>query len=122
MFFIDLSSLLWFSVSCASISYNLAIIINFNFSRLLHLKYPELNEDAYASSLSREKRYEQLTAEKNASNMKDMVRILGNNVDDPWPIFSDKSSARVNTINLGEREIIILRTIQWKYENMFLEP
>lgn len=74
----------------------------FLFSRLLHLKYPELNEEAYGSSLSRESRYRELTKERDAMDMQDMLEILGNRDDDPWPLFSDKPTARVNTINLGK--------------------
>ncbi|KAL5243911.1 hypothetical protein ACI65C_011321 [Semiaphis heraclei] len=70
-------------------------------NRLLHLKYPELNEAAYESSVSRESRYKQMTANKTAANLQDMLEVLGNREDDPWPIFSDKSDARVSTINLG---------------------
>lgn len=70
--------------------------------RLLHLKYPELNEEAYGSSLSRENRYGQLTNDKDAISMQDMLAILGNRDDDQWPIFSDKQTSRVNTINLGK--------------------
>lgn len=44
-----------------------------------------------------------MTANKDAENIQDMLEILGNREDDPYPIFSDKSSARVSTINLGER-------------------
>jgi len=71
--------------------------------RLLYSKYPEANEGGYKSSVVRESRYRQLTADKEAVDMQDMLRILGNRDDDLWPIFSDKSSARVSTINLGER-------------------
>uniref|UniRef100_A0A2S2NY22 Peptidase C45 hydrolase domain-containing protein n=1 Tax=Schizaphis graminum TaxID=13262 RepID=A0A2S2NY22_SCHGA len=74
-------------------------------NRLLHLKYPELDEAAYGSSLSRESRYKQMTANKTAASMQDMLEVLGNREDDPWPIFSDKSDARVSTINLGKRVI-----------------
>lgn len=52
--------------------------------------------------MSRESRYKRLTTDKEAVNVRDMLTILGNRDDDPWPIFSDKSSARVSTINLGE--------------------
>jgi len=70
-------------------------------NRLLHLKYPELDEAAYGSSLSRESRYKQMTANKTVESMQDMLEVLGNREDDPWPIFSDKFDARVSTINLG---------------------
>lgn len=43
-----------------------------------------------------------MAAKKNPTNLKDMLEILGNRDDEPWPMFSDKSSARVSTINLGE--------------------
>lgn len=77
--------------------------------RLLYLKYPELNEGGYGSSVSRESRYSRLTTDKEATTVQDMLRILGNKDDDPWPIFSDKSSARVSTINLGERSLLLHR-------------
>ncbi|XP_025208980.1 uncharacterized protein LOC112604245 [Melanaphis sacchari] len=70
-------------------------------NRLLHLKYPELDESAYGSSVSRESRYKQITANKTAASFQDMLEVLGNRDDKPWPIFSDKSDARVSTINLG---------------------
>ncbi|KAE9530820.1 hypothetical protein AGLY_011282 [Aphis glycines] len=70
-------------------------------NRLLHLKYPELDEAAYGSSLSRESRYKQMTANKTAASIQDMLEVLGNREDDPWPVFSDKPDARVSTINLG---------------------
>lgn len=79
------------------------LYFQFQIFRLLHLKYPELNEAAYGSSVSRESRYKQMTANKTAANLQDMLEVLGNREDDPWPIFSDKSDARVSTINLGER-------------------
>lgn len=61
-----------------------------------------MNEEAYASSMARENRYKQLTTKNNATELKDMLTVLGNKEDDPWPLFSDKSLARVSTINLGE--------------------
>ncbi|XP_027849361.2 uncharacterized protein LOC114128947 [Aphis gossypii] len=70
-------------------------------NRLLHLKYPELDEAAYGSSLSRESRYKKMTANKTAASIQDMLEVLGNREDDPWPVFSDKPDARVSTINLG---------------------
>jgi hypothetical protein len=66
------------------------------------LKYPELNEAAYGSSVSRESRYRQMTKNRDATSLEDMIEILGNKEDDPWPIFSDKATARVSTIHLGK--------------------
>lgn len=47
-----------------------------------------------------------MIANKTAASMQDMLEVLGNKEDDPWPIFSDKSDARVSTINLGERVVL----------------
>lgn len=56
----------------------------------------------YLSSTARENKYKQLTTNKTATSLNDMLLILGNKEDDSWPIFNDRSTARVNTINLGE--------------------
>lgn len=90
----------------------LTYIYTFNF-RLLHLKYPELDEAAYGSSLSRESRYKRMTTNKTAASIQDMLEVLGNREDDPWPMFSDKPDARVSTINLGERVVLYVFYYRW---------
>ncbi|XP_025422737.1 uncharacterized protein LOC112692322 isoform X1 [Sipha flava] len=82
-------------------------------NRLLHLKYPELNEAAYGSSVSRESRYRQMTKNRDATSLEDMIEILGNKEDDPWPIFSDKATARVSTIHLGIFDFIGKTWTMW---------
>lgn len=69
--------------------------------RLLHLTYPELNEEGYNSSCTREARYKHLVANKTATSVQDLLKILGNRDDNPYPLFSDRAEARVSTINLG---------------------
>lgn len=70
--------------------------------RLLHLTYPELIEGGYNSSVVREARYAQLVKNKTVTSKQDLLNVLGNNDDDPFPLFSDRAEARVSTINLGK--------------------
>lgn len=63
--------------------------------------------------MSRESRYKHMTANKTAVNLQDMLEVLGNRDDDPWPIFSDKAEARVSTINLGERVALYVEYYQY---------
>ncbi|VVC42708.1 Peptidase C45 [Cinara cedri] len=74
-------------------------------NRLLHLKYPELNQDGYHGSLTRENRYKILTGQMpndKITNLAELLTVLGNQDDmGVYPIFGDSDTAYVNTINLG---------------------
>lgn len=71
--------------------------------RLLHIKYPEQHADGYNSSVTREKRYEILTKDREIMTVVDLVKVLGNQDDiETYPIFSDRDSAKVSTIMLSE--------------------
>ncbi|VVC42587.1 Peptidase C45 [Cinara cedri] len=92
-------------------------------NRMLHIKYPELHEEAYNSSLVREARYAQLTKNNLISNVVDLVRVLGNQDDiTTYPIFSDSDSARVNTIVLGIFDLDLRVWVLWTNDPLRTPP
>lgn len=79
---------------------------------MLHAEYPETQEDGYASSVVRERRYNQLTKGNAIATAADLVKVLSNQDDiATFPIFRDADTDRVNTIVLGEQSGIADRPV-----------
>lgn len=69
--------------------------------RLHRLKYEELRESGWDSSIARESRYRNMTKEHPVVNAIDILNILGDTEDEKWQIYRDRPDDFVNTINTG---------------------
>ncbi|XP_050420912.1 uncharacterized protein LOC126833544 isoform X2 [Adelges cooleyi] len=71
-------------------------------NRLLCLETPESQDElTYGSSVSRENKYKQLTKNKVATSLNDIVEVLGNSDDGAMSIYRDGPCEPVKTIHLG---------------------